>query len=144
MEVPRLVTENPSCSFDLHHSCGNDGTFNPLQPGGDQTCASTVTWPAAVGFLIRCATVGTPAVSLDEKLFNGFIALFSGISWCKQLSHFCLVSVLVLGQEIILDSVLKNKTLINWHESLVCFSFARSFYIHILLVTLGHLVRLLN
>ena len=34
--------------------------LNPLCWAGDWTCTSTVTWAAAVRFLIHCTTVGTP------------------------------------------------------------------------------------
>ena len=51
---------NPSHSCKLCHSCGNNGSFNPLCRAGDWTCVSAATWASAVGFLTYCTTVGTP------------------------------------------------------------------------------------
>ena len=50
---------NLSHSYDLHHSCGNAGSFNPLYWAGDRTQASVATQGAAVRFLIHYATAGT-------------------------------------------------------------------------------------
>ena len=46
---------SPSCS------CGNSGSFNPLCPTGDGSCACTVTQVTAIGFLTQC-TIGTPSL----------------------------------------------------------------------------------
>ena len=52
---------NPSHSWDLHCSCSNTGSFNPLHRAGDQTSTSEVTWAAvAVGFLFS-SLKATPA-----------------------------------------------------------------------------------
>ena len=51
---------NLSRIWDFRHSCGNARSFNPLCWTGDWTCASSVTWAAAVRFLTHCTTRGTP------------------------------------------------------------------------------------
>ena len=50
MEVPR-----PGIESELQL-----GSFNPLHWAGDQTHTLAATQATAVGFLIHCATVGTP------------------------------------------------------------------------------------
>ena len=50
---------NLSRSCNLHHSCGNAGSFNPLSPAGDRTCILALQrccWS-------HCVTTGTPPKS---------------------------------------------------------------------------------
>ena len=58
---------NLSHSVDLHRSCGNARSFNPLRWAGDWTCTSAAAWAAVLGFLTRCATVGTLRISLNSN-----------------------------------------------------------------------------
>ena len=71
---------------DLHHSCGNAGSFNPLFWAGEWTHATTVTRAAAVRFLTQWATVGTPE--------NSYFVL------AKQASH-CSSSIIIIIYNIL-------------------------------------------
>ena len=51
---------NLGCSCNLCHSRGNARSFNSLCWARDRTLTSTATWAAAVRFLTRCSTAGTP------------------------------------------------------------------------------------
>ena len=55
---------HPSCSCNLHHSCGNTISFNPLYQAKDQTHAFAATQANVAGFLTHCATVGIPTYFL--------------------------------------------------------------------------------
>lgn len=85
---------------DLHFSCGNISSFNPLfdLPARDGTRASILTRVATVWSFIHWATVGTPTIGfcLVGKFF--YVALCSWISWIFHLvfdihldnSNYCL------------------------------------------------------
>lgn len=59
MEVPGTQMES-----DLHCSCSDIGSLNPLHPARDQTCASTETWGATVVFLTHFVTAKTPHITI--------------------------------------------------------------------------------
>ena len=74
MEVPRPGTESELQLHDLHHSCGNTGSFHTLHWARDQTGASEATRVTAFGFLTHCAIAGTPKIYLFN--FQIFLVLF--------------------------------------------------------------------
>ena len=47
---------------DLHCSCNNARSFNPLCWARNRTCTSAVTWAPAVEFSTYCAIAGTPGL----------------------------------------------------------------------------------
>ena len=51
---------NHSCN--IHYSCGNTESLNPLHLARDQTQVSTENGVAEVGFLTHCATTGNPMI----------------------------------------------------------------------------------
>ena len=51
---------NLSCTCDLHHSCSNAGSFNPLLWARAPNHTSAVIGAAEVRFLTHCATAGIP------------------------------------------------------------------------------------
>ena len=79
MEVPRPGTESePQCN--LHHSCGNTDSFNPLSRAGNETQASTTSWGVAVGFLIN------PLCHSRNSCTKSYPSVFSGHSGCFHVS----------------------------------------------------------
>ena len=61
MEVPRPGTD---CKQQLQPMLllGKAGSFKPLGPAGNQIHTSAATGATAVGFLMHCATAGTPGI----------------------------------------------------------------------------------
>ena len=93
MEVPSQWL-NLSCICDLHCSCGNARSFNPLCRTRNWTCAFTVNQAAAVGFLTHCTTVGTPDVGYFHTCTYW---LFSYTFFVESLAMFLLITLLVCG-----------------------------------------------
>ena len=82
---------NPSYSCNLHCSCCNARSFNPLPQAGDQTQASTATQAATVRFVTHCATVGTPAKFLiNNDIF--FSSLNAGINRVSVFQWYIITS----------------------------------------------------
>ena len=63
-------TLNLSHSCNLHHSCSNTGSFNPLCRARNQVTRAT-----AVGFLTQDATAGTPVSSILKQV------LWASVCW---------------------------------------------------------------
>ena len=99
---------NLSCSCDLHHSCHNARSFNPLHQAWYQTHTCAATWVSAVRFLTHCTTVGTPQLLL--------CLLSLADSWlltCERLPSISLVLNQVMPSLYIWFLYLFNKCLLS-------------------------------
>ena len=91
IEVPRPGTESELQLHDLHHSCGNTGSFHTLHWARDQTGASEATRVTAFGFLTHCAIAGTPKIYLFN--FQIFLVLFMSLL-CYCITFYILMDTL--------------------------------------------------
>ena len=61
---------NPSLACDLHRSCSNARSFNPLYWAGDWTHTSVATRATAVEFLTYSTVAGTPISALNTDVYT--------------------------------------------------------------------------
>ena len=66
---PHGISKLSGQELNLSHSCGSNRSFNPLCWAGDQTCASAVTWAAALGFLTHCTTSRNTHIKIFKRGF---------------------------------------------------------------------------
>ena len=83
---------NLSHSCELHHSCGNTRSFNPLHWARNQTHTSAATQATAVRFFTDCTTA--EALVTVFKFYNSPLSLFfiTCISLLKFKKNFICVN----------------------------------------------------
>ena len=59
---------NQSCNCELHHSCGNTGSLNPLCQAGIKLSPPQCLMPLQSGSYSQCARVKTPVSSLQTVI----------------------------------------------------------------------------
>ena len=82
-----IATQDPRCVSDLHHSSWQRQILNLLSKTRDRTHDLTV--PSQIHF--RCATMGTPGVSIHNKIIT-IISLVTICYHTKLLYYSCLYS----------------------------------------------------
>ena len=99
-----------SHNCDLHYSCNNARTFNPLpwvRLGNQTLISTTTTRPAAGKFLTHCATVGTPIHVITKCQSSSFF--FISVSIPLHKIHYNLPILPLMNVFVVFSSWIKVK-----------------------------------